>query len=157
MHEIVSILSSSRLSTEFIPKIAHLIDYLVVDSKESNPGWSFPRLSLLKTLQSSRVLSYDIIQDCEMHEIIVGESSSSEISGLVEWVVTMKERDDVSLPCSSLALLVETLDISLRDIYRIAGTLPMQSHKMMYSSTLQLEESDDFYPVMNGREFLSRS
>ena len=98
---------------------------------------------MLKNLQSSRVLSYDTIQECETREIVVGESSTSEITQFIDWLVTMTERDKVSFPCYGAALSVETLDILLSDIYRMAGLLPMSYSKMICSGILQDENLEE--------------
>ena len=55
------------------------MDYLIVDAEENDHTWKVPGISVLKSLQSSRVLLYDIIPECETREIVVGTSSTSEI------------------------------------------------------------------------------
>ena len=65
--------------SEFVPEISPLLDYLIVDAEENDHTWKVPGISVLKSLQSSRVLLYDIIPECETREIVVGTSSTSEI------------------------------------------------------------------------------
>ena len=97
---------------------------------------------LLKTIQATRVLSYDIIQQCEIREIIVGKTSTSEIIKFEEWLLSMREWDDISLLCSVISLSIKTVKLTLRDVYRIAGILPMQESKMKCASNLQLNMDD---------------
>ena len=54
----------------------------------------------------------------------------------------MRERDDISLPCSAISLSIETVELTLRDVYRMAGMLPMQESKMKCASNLQLNMDD---------------
>ena len=106
----------------------------------SSDGWLYPSLSILKELQDSKAISYSMLDKCEIREIIVGESSEFEVKQFVDWTITMHDRDDVSLPCSGLSLTIQTVDISLRDIYRIAGLIPLDAPRKILSCELEIRE-----------------
>ena len=55
----------------------------------------------------------------------------------------MTERDKVSFPCYGVSLSVETLDLSMSDIHRMAGLLPLRQSKMMCLGKLQSEDLGD--------------
>ena len=59
---------------QFIPENSPLVDYLVVVTGARDDDWKFPNLTLLKELQQARTLSYDIIQEYETREIVMGET-----------------------------------------------------------------------------------
>ena len=109
----------------------------------SSDGWLYPSLSILKELQDSKAISYSMLDKCEIREIIVGESSEFEVKQFVDWTTTMHDRDDVSLPCSGLSLTIQTVDISLRDIYRIAGLIPLDAPRKILSCELETDQRDD--------------
>ena len=127
----------------FIPGNSPFIDYLAVHVEYSSDGWLYPSLSILKELQDSKAISYSMLDKCEIREIIVGESSEFEVKQFVDWTITMHDRDDVSLPCSGLSLTIQTVDISLRDIYRIAGLIPLDAPRKILSCELETDQRDD--------------
>ena len=51
---------------DFILENSPLVDYLVVHSEENKDTWKLPTLSLLKKLQDTRTLSYDLVSQCEV-------------------------------------------------------------------------------------------
>ena len=127
---------------DFIPENSPLVDYLVVHSEENEDTWKLPTLNLLKKLQDTRTLLYDLIDQCKVREIIVGESSTAEVKEYITWIITMHEKDMISLPCSGLSVSILNLTMSLRDIYRMSGLIPIPGDKKIISKELELNVQD---------------
>ena len=49
----------------------------------------------------------------------------------------MHNRDQVSLPCGALALNIISMNITLNDIFRMAGTIPIVGEKVKMSEKLE--------------------
>ena len=77
---------------QFIPESAPLVDYLVPTMESRDDGWKFPNITLLKKLQYARAPSYDILQEYEVREIVVGESPAHKINKFKDWALTLIER-----------------------------------------------------------------
>ena len=135
----VSGLQDPKLTSwgSFIPCKSPLLDYLVVAMEEREADWRFPRLDLLKEFQKDRGLSYNMLQECVVKEIVVGKSSPSEIKEISEWMNAMHERDQVSLPCSAISLDVEDQQTLLYDVYRMSGKLEFTEKKKVLATTLE--------------------
>ena len=127
---------------DFIPENAPIIDYLVVHVEENNDSWKLPSISLLKKLQDNRSLSYSIIDQCDVKEIVVGESSSEEVREWVDWVISKHDRDTVPLPTTGISLTTLLVDITLRDIHRMAGLIPISGDKKILSQDLERDNQD---------------
>ena len=135
----VSGLQDPKLTSwgSFVPCKSPLLDYLVVAMEEKDDNWRFPRLDLLKGFQKDRGLSYNMLRDCVVKEIVVGKYSPSEIKEISEWMDAMHERDQVSLPCSAISLDVEDQQTSLYDVYRMCGKLEFSGKKKVLATTLE--------------------
>ena len=63
---------------DYLPVEAPLLDYLTVET-EGSTGWKYPRLQELRKFQQKRGLTYSVLDDEEVREIICGVSSKDEI------------------------------------------------------------------------------
>ena len=124
--------------TSFIPELAPLLDYLVVHTKARDDNWSLPRLGYLEKLQQDRGLSLSMLNNCEVREIVVGQTSGIEIETIIWWMLDQMEKNEISLPCSGLALDIITQRISLRDMYRMAGKIPILDGEQLVADELEL-------------------
>ena len=131
---------SSKL--EFIPEDSPLLDYLAVYSEKREDDWKFPRPGLIKEFQENRGISINILESCEVREIVVGRTSQEEIESVIEWTLDQLERDQVSLPCSGLSLDIHVQGVSTHDLYKMAGNIPMPGGRRLVSSKLSDKKHD---------------
>ena len=127
--------------TRYIPEEVPLLDYLTMVTESEENGWAYPRVSLLKQFQNNRGLSYESLGICDVREIFIGETPTYEIENLKIWLLDQMERDEISLPCSGLPFDTHTQRVTLYDLYRISGKIPVNSPKQLVASEL---ESDTF-------------
>ena len=88
---------------------------MVTEEKDDN--WKFPRLGLLREFQANRGLSMDLLETCQVREIVLGSTSTEEILEIHEWAKVQHGRDQVSLPCLAILLVVEDQQASVYDMY----------------------------------------
>ena len=81
-----------------------------------------------------------MLNACEVKEKGVGHTSLEEIESITLWLLDQQEKDEVSLPCSGLALDVHQQCISLHDLYRMAGVISISGGKPLVSSRLSQTE-----------------
>ena len=92
MHDKISRLSGSswvqipKISSklEFIPEDSPLLDYLAVYSEKREDDWKFPRPELIKELQENRGISINMLESCEVREIVVGRTFQEEIESVIK-------------------------------------------------------------------------
>ena len=58
---------------------APLLDMLVDDVKQSNGGWAYPDLDLLKDLQYERCVSYNTLDNHKFMEILISEEDDEKV------------------------------------------------------------------------------
>ena len=121
----------------FIPCKAPLLDYLTVSIEEKEDNWRFPRLKLLKDFQEDRGLSKKLLVTCAVREIVVGETKKEEILEIWDWTKEQLEKDQVSFPCNALSLDVEDQQMSLYDVYRMCGKIPLVERKRLLARKLE--------------------
>ena len=63
---------------DYLPVDTPLLDYLVMDM-EGPTGWKYPNLLDFRRFQDKRGLTYAVLDEREVREIICGISSSEEI------------------------------------------------------------------------------
>ena len=63
---------------DYLPDNAPLLDYLVTDT-EGPPRWKYPKLQELRRFQEKQGLTYSVLDDVEVLEIICGVSTTEEI------------------------------------------------------------------------------
>ena len=65
---------------EFLPRSAPLLDFLSI-GLHSGAGWKYPSADTIHGIQQNRGLSFQMLKDVEVKEIVAGVSSLEEISG----------------------------------------------------------------------------
>ena len=68
---------------------------------------------------------------------MIGEKSEHDIKVFLDWVIKMHNRDQVSLPCGELALNIISMDMTLKDIFRMAGRIPIIRETVKISEKLE--------------------
>ena len=78
-----------------------------------------------------------MLENCEVREIIINQTSGVEIESIVWWMLDQMEKNEISLPCSGLAFDILTQRISNRDMYRMAGKIPIPDEKQLVADELE--------------------
>ena len=63
---------------EFLPRSAPLVDFLAV-GLHSGAGWKYPSPNTIHEIQQNRGLSFQMLKEVEVMEIVAGVSSTEEI------------------------------------------------------------------------------
>jgi hypothetical protein len=107
---------------QFLPAGSSVLDFLAV-SRERQDTWSIlPREEIL-AYQQNRGLSYKMLDEIQVKEIIVGVSSDEEIQEAVDWFWKNYRMDQDMFPSTVISMDCEEIKISLHDIYRLAGQM----------------------------------
>ena len=70
---------------EFLPRSAPLVDFLAV-GLHSGAGWKYPSLNTILGIQQNLGLSFQILNDIKVKEIVAGVSSAEEILERTCWL-----------------------------------------------------------------------
>ena len=70
---------------EFLPRSAPLVDFLSI-GLHSGAGWKYPSADTINGIQRDRGLSFQMLKDVEVKEIIAGVSSPEEILEINLWM-----------------------------------------------------------------------
>ena len=107
---------------QFLPAGSSVLDFLAV-SRERQDTWSLlPREEIL-AYQQNRGLSYKMLDEIQVKEIIVGVSTDEEIQEAVDWFWKNYKMDQDIYPSTVISMDCEEIKISLHDIYRLAGQM----------------------------------
>ena len=71
---------------DYLPVEAPLLDYLVTDT-EGPTGWKYPKLQELRKFQEKKGLTYSVLEDVGVREIICGVSSIEESKNVHKWIM----------------------------------------------------------------------
>ena len=108
---------------QFLPEGAPLLDWLAV-RQESMDAWKYPPREEVCRYERTRGLTYQILQEVKVQEIVVGRSSKEKIEEVVKFFWTNWEADQQSYPTQTVSLDTEQVQITLYDVYRMNGKLP---------------------------------
>ena len=109
---------------EFLPRSAPLIDFLVI-GLHSGAGWKCPTADTIHGIQADRGLSYQMLEDVEVREIIAGISSPEEILEIRKWMEVHQAKDQSILPTGVVSMDVEEVRVTHYDWMKITGELLM--------------------------------
>ena len=79
-----------------LPVEAPLLDILTVDT-EGPSGWKYPKLEELRKFQQKQDLTYSILDDVEVQEIMCGVPSTKEIEKFQKWIMEKHLENQVPL------------------------------------------------------------
>ena len=91
---------------EFLPRSAPLVDFLSIGI-HSGAGWKYPSANTIHGIQRNRGLSYQMLGDVEVREIVDGVSSPEEILETRKWMEEQHAKDQAILPTSVVSMEVE--------------------------------------------------
>ena len=109
---------------EFLPRSAPLVHFLSIGIY-SQTGWKYPSADTIHGIQASQGLSYQMLKDVEVKEIIAGVFSPEEILEIRKWMEIQHAKDQVILPTGVVSMEVEELRVTHYDWMKMTGELPM--------------------------------
>ena len=117
---------------DFLPIGVPLIDlYSLVVQDEAS--WKFPSQETIVEIQASRGLSYRMLEDLEVKEIIVGRSSAEDIIEAQKWMLGKYKEDQRRFPSGTISLDVEEIKTTPEDKLRLLGQLEMEHEEQKIS------------------------
>ena len=114
------------LDKEFLPMGAPLLDFLAVET-EGSAGWKYPRLEELRSYQENRGLTFSVLEEVEVREIICGISTQDEIEKFHEWVTEKHIKNQDNFDSGVLSMDVKDVKASYYDVMRMAGEIIISS------------------------------
>ena len=75
---------------EFLPRSAPLVDFISIGI-HSRAGWNYPSSSTIHWIQKNRGLSYQMLDDMEVKEIVARVSLPEEILEIRKWMLKNSE------------------------------------------------------------------
>ena len=115
-------LPNETIMQDFVPAGAPLLDFLAT-TVERIESWKYPPAEEIKFYQKARNLNYKLLDDVVVKEIIVGETPEEEIRSVTSWLWDQWEKDQRMNPTQIISLDNEEIQITLYDIYRLAGVI----------------------------------
>ena len=107
---------------EFLPRSAPLADFLSI-GLHSGAGWKYPSANTIHGIQKDTGLSFQMLKDVEVKEIIAGVSSPEEILEIKLWMEDQHTKDQAILPTRVVSMDVEELRVTHYD-WRAADDNP---------------------------------
>ena len=116
------VIPKTGLNKEFLPMGAPLLDFLTVDT-EGPTGWKYPRLEDLRYYQTNRGLTFSVLEEVEVREIICGISTQDEIEKFHEWITEKHIENQNKFDSGVISMNVEDVKASYYDVMRMAGEI----------------------------------
>ena len=143
---IVSGVQDPKLDTfrNLLPAGAPILDFLSVQMEKSE-DWKYPPRDTITFFQNERGLSYEMLNQVEVREILIGSTPEKEIDEILLWFWAEYFRDQRIYPTHVVSLDVEQIQATLYDVYRMAGRIPCEGDKrfaMEWEDQLEFEPED---------------
>ena len=107
---------------DYLPVQALLLDFLTVEDKGST-GWKYPKLQELRRFQQKRGLTYSVLENVEVKEVICGICSTEEIQKFHEWITEKHLENQDKFDTGVISMDVEDVKASYYDVMRMAGKI----------------------------------
>ena len=120
---------------DYLPVQAPLLDYLTVDT-EGSTGWKYPKLQELRKFQQKQGLTYSILEDVEVKEIICGISSTKKIQKFHEWTTEEHLENQDTFDSGVISMDVEDVKASYYDIMQMAGKIVISQESQSFQRHL---------------------
>ena len=96
------------------PGLNSFVDFLSI-GMHSGAGWKYPSGDTIHGSQKNLGLSYQMLDNLEIKEIVAGVSSPEEILEIRKWMETQHAKDQPILPTGVVSMDVEELRITHDD------------------------------------------
>ena len=107
------------LNQDYLPVQAPLLDYLTVET-EGSTGWKYPKLTYLRGFLQKRGLTYSVLEDVEVREVICGTSSTKEIQKFHEWITEKHLENQDKFDTGVISMDMEHVKALYYDVMRMA-------------------------------------
>ena len=84
-------------------------------------GWKYPKLQELRKFQEKKGLTYSVLDDVEVREIICGISTTEEIEKFHEWIMEQLLKNQESFDSGVISMDVKDVKVSYYDVLQMAG------------------------------------
>ena len=82
---------------------APLLDFLAVET-EGPAGWKYPSLRNLKEYQENKGLTFSVLEEVEVREIICGVSTQEDIEKFHEWITEKHLRNQEEFDSGTISI-----------------------------------------------------
>ena len=100
------VIPKGGLNKEYLPKGVPLLDFLMVE-KEGSAGWKYPELKELRSYQDNRGLTFWVLKEVKVREIICGVSTQEEIEKFHDWITEKHLKDQDKFNIGVLSMDIE--------------------------------------------------
>ena len=99
---------------EFLPRSAPLVEFLSI-GLHSDAGWKYPSANTIHSIQKDRGLSFQMLKEVEVKEIIAGVSSPEDILEIKLWMQEQYAKNQAILPTRVVSMDVEEIRVTHYD------------------------------------------
>ena len=114
---------------DFLPAGAPLLDFLATTIERAET-WKYPPKEEIRFYQKARSISYNLLEDVIVKEIVVGKTPDEEIKSIATWMWDQWEKDQRMNPTQIMSLDNEEIQITLYDVYRLAGKIECKNPRV---------------------------
>ena len=141
---IISGMQDPKLDTfrNLLPAGAPVLDFLSVYMEKSE-DWKYPPRDTISYFQNERGLSYEMLNQVKVKEILIGSTPEKEVDEILLWFWAEYFKDQKILPTQVVSLDVEQIQATLYDVYRIAGRIPCSGEERF---AMEWEDQREFEP-----------
>ena len=101
---------------------------------EQKFGWKYPSQETLKQFQEYRGLENEMLNQCEVQEIMLkGTQSEEEQLKIIQWHQDRMKEDNDAFPCNPLSFDVEQVRCTLKDVLRLGGQVKYNHEDVVLS------------------------
>ena len=116
------VIPKAGLNEEYLLRGAQLLDFLTVET-EGSAGWKYPKPKELRSYQENRGLTFSVLDEVEVREIICRVSTQDEIEKLHEWIMEKHLKNQEKFDSGVFSMDVEDVKASYYDVMRMVGKL----------------------------------
>ena len=110
----------------------------------SGAGWKYPSSDTIHGIQANQGLSYQMLNDVEVKEIVAGISSPEEILEIRKWMEIQQTKDHGVLPMGVVSMNVKELHVTHYYGMKMTGELPMTTRSEPLKTYLAKERISGF-------------
>ena len=135
------VFDSARYSRrQLMPNYCSLLDFVVADSQRED-SWCVskvraPPIELFESMQKTKGLSLDLLDQVTVKEIKVGSESEESIHRIVNWVITQWDRDQTECPTGLMSMDVEAIQVLKSDYDRVIKSAADELSDPLYIKNL---------------------
>ena len=115
---------------DFLPLGAPLLDFFIEELK-SIDGWKYLRIEELELYQEHRRLSFEMLNQIEVREIVCGVTPSISIHA---WITEMYKLDQCTFGSRIVSMDVEDVKTTYYDTLRMVGELQLPNNHQVLRS-----------------------